>query len=92
MSTIPVAMSICVSFISAILILGAPAEMYMYGTQYWLTWIGLTIASVLAALLFVPLLYPLKLTSSYEVCVFVQIIYKLVRFCKLLNVSSLVIP
>ena len=67
MSLLPVAMSICVSFISAILILGAPAEMYMYGTQYWITWIGLSLASLLAGLIFVPLLYPLNLTSSYEV-------------------------
>lgn len=68
MQLIPVAISILVSFMSAILILGTPAEMYNEGTQYYLYLIGMILAVSLAALLFVPLLYPLKLTSSFEVC------------------------
>ena len=55
------------SFMSAIMILGASAEMYTHGTQYWIIWFGIGIASVLSILLFVPLLYPLKLTSANEV-------------------------
>ena len=35
MSVFPTTMSIACSFISAITILGTPAEMYVYGTQYW---------------------------------------------------------
>ena len=35
MSVFPTTMSIACSFISAITILGTPAEMYIYGTQYW---------------------------------------------------------
>ncbi|KAL5020353.1 hypothetical protein ScPMuIL_003245 [Solemya velum] len=66
MQLIPVAISILVSFMSAILILGTPAEMYNEGTQYYLYLIGMILAVSLAALLFVPLLYPLKLTSSFE--------------------------
>ncbi|CAH1790095.1 unnamed protein product [Owenia fusiformis] len=66
MSTLPVAISICVSFLSAILILGTPAEMYRRGTMYWLNAFGICIAIIFAAVSFVPLLYPLKLTSSYE--------------------------
>lgn len=64
---IPVSISILVSFMSAITILGAPAEMYTAGTMYFLYLFGLILACILAALLFVPLLYPLKLTSSFEV-------------------------
>lgn len=67
MSIIPVAISILVSFMSAILILGTPAEMYTQGTQYMIYIVGILLAIVIAALIFVPLLYPLKLTSSFEV-------------------------
>ncbi|XP_056002478.1 sodium-coupled monocarboxylate transporter 1-like [Ostrea edulis] len=63
---VPVATSILVSFLSAILILGAPAEMYFKGTQYYLYMFGQMTAVVLATVLFVPLFYPLKLTSMYQ--------------------------
>ncbi|ESO87861.1 hypothetical protein LOTGIDRAFT_179213 [Lottia gigantea] len=66
MSIIPVAVSILVSFMSAILILGTPAEMYTAGTQYFVYLIGMCAAIVISALVFVPLLYPLKITSSFE--------------------------
>lgn len=64
---IPVAISILVSFMSAILILGTPAEMYTQGTQYFMYMFGIILAIILASQLFVPLLYPLQLTSSFEV-------------------------
>ncbi|XP_061170771.1 sodium-coupled monocarboxylate transporter 1-like isoform X2 [Saccostrea echinata] len=63
---VPVAISILVSFLSAILILGAPAEMYTKGTQYYLYVFGQMTAAALAAVLFVPLFYPLKLTSMFQ--------------------------
>ncbi|XP_048251305.1 sodium-coupled monocarboxylate transporter 1-like isoform X2 [Haliotis rufescens] len=66
MKTVPVAISILVSFMSAILILGTPAEMYREGTQYYLYTFGLIGAIVISAVLYVPLLYPLKYTSSFE--------------------------
>ncbi|XP_052084212.1 sodium-coupled monocarboxylate transporter 1-like [Mytilus californianus] len=66
MSCLPVAVSILVSFQSAILILGAPAEMYTKGTQYYLYVFGQMSAVVLATILFVPLFYPLKMTSMYQ--------------------------
>ncbi|XP_056002759.1 sodium-coupled monocarboxylate transporter 1-like [Ostrea edulis] len=66
MQLIPVAISILVSFMSAILILGTPAEMYTQGTQYFMYLFGLILAVILASQLFVPLLYPLQLTSSFE--------------------------
>ena len=63
----PVALSTLAAFLSAILILGTPAEVYMQGTEYWIYLIGMMLSCVFAVLLFVPLLYPLRLTSSYEV-------------------------
>jgi sodium-coupled monocarboxylate transporter 8/12 len=73
MQLVPIAISILVSFMSAILILGTPAEMYTQGTQYFMYVIGMILAVILAAQLFVPLLYPLNLTSSFEVCFFLII-------------------
>lgn len=64
---LPVSISILVSFMSAITILGAPAEMYTAGTMYFLYTLGLILACLTSACLFVPLFYPLKLTSSFEV-------------------------
>ncbi|WAR30615.1 SC5AC-like protein, partial [Mya arenaria] len=67
MQLLPVAISILVSFMSAILILGTPAEMYTAGTLYFMYLIGMVLAIIMSALIFVPLLYPLRLTSSFEI-------------------------
>jgi len=66
MSIAPVALAILSSFLSAILILGTPAEVYTRGAMYYIYVIGMMGAIAMATVLFVPLLYPLKLTSSYE--------------------------
>ncbi|XP_060588366.1 sodium-coupled monocarboxylate transporter 2-like isoform X1 [Ruditapes philippinarum] len=66
MQLFPVAVSILVSFMSAILILGTPAEMYTAGTLYFTYLLGMILAIILSTILFVPLLYPLTLTSSFE--------------------------
>ena len=60
MGIFPTTMSIACSFISAITILGTPAEMYVYGTQYWA--IGLSYPFVLAATAhcYLPIFYKLQ--------------------------------
>ena len=60
-------MSIFMSFISAVLVLGNTAEMYMYGIQAYLSLIGGTFAYFYIAQNFVPLFYRLKLTSTFVV-------------------------
>jgi len=35
MDMVPVAFSLSVSFMSAVTVLGAPAEVYRFGTMYW---------------------------------------------------------
>ena len=71
LSIIPTAISLLVSYISAISILGNAAETYYYGIDYMFVLVGYTFASFGAATLFVPLFYPLKLTSMNEVSVLV---------------------
>ncbi|XP_041355395.1 sodium-coupled monocarboxylate transporter 1-like [Gigantopelta aegis] len=66
MKIIPVAISILVSFISAILILGTPAEMYTNGTEYILYTVGVCIGIALSTVLFVPMIFSLHMTSSFE--------------------------
>ncbi|XP_040079006.2 sodium-coupled monocarboxylate transporter 2 isoform X1 [Ixodes scapularis] len=59
----PVAMSLMASFQSATTVLGYPAEMYYKGTQFWMAIFGLALSNVIAAELFMPVLYNLQLTS-----------------------------
>ena len=66
MSLLPVSISILVSIVSSNTILGVSAEMYHYGIDHFFSIIGSIAACVVTALTFVPLLYPLKLTSCYE--------------------------
>ena len=64
---VPVGLSILVTFQSAILYIGIPAEIYTRGTSYFLFHFGMAASVIICAVLFVPLLFPLKLTSAYEV-------------------------
>ena len=66
MRSIPVALSFVVTFQSSLMILGYPAEVYGYGMKYSLTLIGINIAFTLGALITVPILRPLKITSIYK--------------------------
>jgi len=65
---LPTAISMFVSFQSAIMILGLTAEMYEYGVQF-LVWapVSYVLAIVLAERLMVPWIYPLKLVSINDV-------------------------
>ncbi|RMX41971.1 hypothetical protein pdam_00001216 [Pocillopora damicornis] len=59
MMAIPVALSLIASFMSAITILGVPAEIYIYSTQYWLLFPSV-------ALFFVPVFRAEYISSSYK--------------------------
>ena len=67
MGLIPVTMSMMVSYISTISLLGYPAEMYAFGAQYWIGCFGIGLGSLMATYIFVPLFYNLKITSVNEV-------------------------
>lgn len=66
MSTFPVAMSLIASYVSGVTILGTPAEIYNYGTQYWLVIVGITLSCVCVATVYLPVFCTLRLSSSYE--------------------------
>ena len=65
---LPTAISLCVSYQSAIMILGYTVEMYQYGIQY-LVWepVAYILAILLAERLALPWIYPLKLVSINDV-------------------------
>ena len=67
MSVIPISLSIYMSHMSAILVLGQSAEMYIWGAQNWLQVVGMAMGFVFTAAVLVPFFYPLNLTSVFEV-------------------------
>jgi len=67
LSTFPVAISMFVSLVSGVLVLGHPAEVYTRGVQFLVRSFGHVLAGLLAGVLFVPLFFRLRLTSAFEV-------------------------
>ena len=63
----PVALSLIVTFYSGISQIGKPAEIYLYGVQFSVGIIGIALCMLFVMFTFLPLLFNLKLTSSYEV-------------------------
>ncbi|XP_015123584.1 sodium-coupled monocarboxylate transporter 1 isoform X1 [Diachasma alloeum] len=66
MGTLPMAMSLAASFITAIELLGNPAEMYAQGTQFWMTCFAFILVIPITSRLYLPVYMKLRLTSSYE--------------------------
>ena len=67
LSVIPVALSLHASFMSAIFVLGTPAEIYLNGSMYAYIGLGYLIAAPVTAHFFLPVFYRLNVTSCYEV-------------------------
>ena len=67
MGIFPVALSLLASFMSAITLLGTPAEIAKFGTQYWMVCLSYCFVIPLSAYVFVPVFYRLNLTSVFEV-------------------------
>ncbi|XP_068215669.1 sodium-coupled monocarboxylate transporter 1-like [Palaemon carinicauda] len=66
MSVVPVSISLLSSFISAISILGFSGEAYGHGMQLSVLLLGAFIGIFIATVTFLPVFYPLKLTSVNE--------------------------
>ena len=67
MSCLPVSLSLLATFQSAVAILGAPSEVYTFGTQYWFLGCSYFLGLLIPAHVFIPVFYRLRLSSAYEV-------------------------
>lgn len=85
MMAIPIGLSLLASFMSAITILGVPAEMYTFGTQYWMIIISYIFLFPIVALVFVPVFRAVDITSSYEVFI-KQYYHNKIKLLYILNV------
>uniref|UniRef100_A0A8C6T4K1 Solute carrier family 5 member 5 n=1 Tax=Neogobius melanostomus TaxID=47308 RepID=A0A8C6T4K1_9GOBI len=66
MPAVPVGMSLCASFMSAVQVLGVPAEASRYGFKFLYMCLGQSINSLLTALIFLPIFFRLGITSTNE--------------------------
>uniref|UniRef100_A0A8C3YNN6 Sodium-coupled monocarboxylate transporter 1 n=1 Tax=Catagonus wagneri TaxID=51154 RepID=A0A8C3YNN6_9CETA len=79
MSAMPVAMSLTASFMSAVTVLGTPAEVYRFGAIFSIFAITYVFMVVVSAEVFLPVFYKLGITSTYE---YLELRFnKCVRFC-----------
>nr|XP_039254611.1 sodium-coupled monocarboxylate transporter 1-like isoform X1 [Styela clava] len=65
-SPIPVAVSIAVSFVSAITVIGVPVEVYMFGTVFIWYNVSLLMTNAVALIYYIPVFHRLQLNSVYE--------------------------
>ena len=63
----PVAISLLVSYLSAITLLGVPSEIYTYGGQYYVLIISYFIICFTVAVIFVPMFRRVNITCANEV-------------------------
>ncbi|CAJ1060818.1 sodium/iodide cotransporter [Xyrichtys novacula] len=63
---VPVGLSLCASFMSAVQVLGVPAEASRYGFKFLYMCLGQTINSLLTAYLFLPVFFRLGITSTNQ--------------------------
>nr|XP_002734548.2 PREDICTED: sodium-coupled monocarboxylate transporter 1-like [Saccoglossus kowalevskii] len=62
----PVGLSLLASFMSAVALLGTSAEIYTFGTMFWVIGLSYFIMIPISAHLFLPVFYRLRITSVYE--------------------------
>ena len=67
MGALPVAISLLVSYLSAITLLGVPSEIYTYGAQYYVLILSYPIICATMAIIFVPMFRRVKITCANEV-------------------------
>lgn len=67
LKSFPVAMSLVASYISGVTVLGTPAEIYAFGTQYWLIIVPIFLMGFIVSYVYLPVFCSLQVGSSYEV-------------------------
>ncbi|XP_053929579.1 sodium-coupled monocarboxylate transporter 1 isoform X2 [Cuculus canorus] len=66
MNALPVALSLTASFMSAVTVLGTPAEIYRFGAIFCIFAITYSLVVVCSSEIFLPVFYKLGITSAYE--------------------------
>ncbi|XP_017769089.1 PREDICTED: sodium-coupled monocarboxylate transporter 1-like [Nicrophorus vespilloides] len=66
MKPLPIAMSLVASHVSGIALLGVPADVYRFGSNYWMSCLAIIPPSIITCLVYLPVFYNLQLTSTYE--------------------------
>ncbi|KAM8874104.1 sodium/iodide cotransporter isoform 1-T4 [Spinachia spinachia] len=66
MPAVPVGLSLCASFMSAVQVLGVPSEASRYGSKFLYMCLGQSISSLLTAYLFLPVFFRLGITSTNQ--------------------------
>ena len=74
MPAVPVGLSLCASFMSAVQFLGVPAETSRHGTLFVYMILGQSINSLLTAYLFLPVFFRLGITSTNQVFMSLQLL------------------
>lgn len=77
MPAVPVGLSLCASFMSAVQVLGVPAEGFRYGFKFLYMCLGQSINSLLTAYLFLPVFFRLGVTSINQVTISLQMLINL---------------
>ncbi|NXC44554.1 SC5AC protein, partial [Penelope pileata] len=83
MSCGPIAFSLTSSFMSAVTVLGTPADVYRYGASFVLFFFAYTFVIIFTSELFLPVFYRSNVTSTYE--------YLELRFNKILRLAATLI-
>lgn len=66
MSIGPVAFSLMATYMSAISVLGIPAETYLHGTQFFMWVVGMPVGGIFAGYGLLPVFYNLEVSTAYE--------------------------
>ncbi|CAJ0952182.1 unnamed protein product [Ranitomeya imitator] len=66
MTAVPVALSLTASFMSAVTVLGTPAEVYRFGAMFSIFAISYSFVVLISSEIFLPVFYRLGITSTYE--------------------------
>ncbi|KAM3587840.1 uncharacterized protein V6R79_015006 [Siganus canaliculatus] len=66
LTALPVSLSLTASFMSAIVVLSNPAEVYRYGACIALYGLSFVVTMVITSEVFLPVFYRLSITSTYE--------------------------
>uniref|UniRef100_A0A8C4RV85 Solute carrier family 5 member 8 n=1 Tax=Erpetoichthys calabaricus TaxID=27687 RepID=A0A8C4RV85_ERPCA len=66
MTAVPVALSLTASFMSAVTVLGTPAEIYRNGAMFSIFGFTYVFVVIISSEIFVPVFYRLGITSTYE--------------------------